>query len=80
MVPQNICTSYSDLFVSQDVKAIYKRHLLLDIEYKRLKMRKVQLEIKKLEKEVSTNSNTAQVLVFGMYLIYILFPQLREDY
>jgi hypothetical protein len=43
-------------------------------------MRKVQLEIKKLEKEVSTNSNTAQVLVFGMYLIYILFPQLREDY
>ena len=64
---QYICTSYSsDPFVSQDVQAIYKRHLLLDIEYKRLKMRKVQLEIKKLEKEVSTHLNTAQVLVFGM--------------
>ncbi|CAL8354184.1 unnamed protein product [Gadus morhua 'NCC'] len=37
---------------NEDVKAIYKRHLLLDIEYKRLKMRKVQLEIKKLEKEL----------------------------
>ncbi|XP_059925000.1 uncharacterized protein LOC132470405 isoform X1 [Gadus macrocephalus] len=36
---------------NEDVKAIYKRHLLLDNEYKRLKMRKVQLEIKKLEKE-----------------------------
>ena len=78
MVQQNISTSYSDLFVSQDVKAIYKRHLLLDIEYKKLKMRKVQLEIKKQEKEVSTILNTAQVHVFGKCLIHF-FPQLLED-
>ena len=44
----------SDLFVSQDMKSIYKRQLLIDIEYKKLKMREVLLEIKKLEKEVST--------------------------
>ena len=44
----------SDLFVSQDIKSIYNRQLLIDIEYKKLKMREVLLEIKKLEKEVST--------------------------
>ena len=39
-------------------------------------MRKVQLEIKKQEKEVSTILNTAQVHVFGMFLIYFIFvPQ-----
>ena len=44
----------SDLFVSQDMKSIYNRQLLIDIEYKKLKMSEVLLEIKKLEKEVST--------------------------
>ena len=47
-----ISTSYSDLFVSHDIKAIYTRILLLKILYKKLKIGKVQLEIKRLEKEV----------------------------
>ena len=58
-------------YLSQDVKSVYKRCLLLDIEYKKLKMRK-------LEKEVSKNVNTAQVDVFGIY-IYFFFSQLREN-
>ncbi|XP_063058109.1 uncharacterized protein LOC134451502 [Engraulis encrasicolus] len=36
----------------EDVSSVYKRHLLLKMEYHKLKMRKVQLEIKKLQKEL----------------------------
>lgn len=58
---QLLCDTFS---LSQDVRSVYKRHLLLtidnqklDVEYKKLKMNKLKLEIKKLEKEVSMTLN-----------------------
>ena len=36
---------------TDSVRTLYKRSLELDIEYKKLKIRKIQLEVEKLEHE-----------------------------
>lgn len=51
------------------MRSIYKRHLLLDMEYKKMKiakvqleMERVQLEIKKLKKEVSLKGPKSSII------------------
>lgn len=41
------------ILLLQDVRSIHKRHLLLKMECHRLKMKRVQLEIKKLQRDVN---------------------------
>ncbi|XP_039636171.1 uncharacterized protein LOC120545684 isoform X3 [Perca fluviatilis] len=45
---------------SEDIRAIYKRYLLHATEYKRLQIKKIKLEIRKMEKDVSMNPNAQQ--------------------
>ncbi|XP_035847495.1 uncharacterized protein LOC116045131 isoform X3 [Sander lucioperca] len=48
---------------SEDIRAIYKRYLLHATEYKRLQIKKIKLEIRKMEKDVSMNPNAQQKVI-----------------